>query len=680
MTFATFPSWVVAVGAALLLALVTLLYRLRVRRTPVALAGATLWQQAVRQLPPRRLGGRWRRPLAWLLSLLLVLLLWLAAAGLRNPLADDGRRHVYYLDASAWLLGAGAFDAARAALERDVAARPAAQREVLLGDGMPSLLLAGDERTALLRARLRDSAARARPSGFPAWLASAGREGSDTLVHYYGAAPVLAAARGARPAGVQVEASFLAPPLAGNRGIVALGAAPAASGRWDAVDVLVALDAVGGPPPGRDALDVRLDGRPLPAGIRTVDDATGMLLTDVPAAGGTLQVALRQRDHFAADDAAALVLPMRRRLRVGVVGTLPPTLRDVLALDPSLQQVAPLQAQVLVVAADADADADAAAGAGVPALRLAAASGGAPAFRFTVRAATEQQALADHLGALGIDQARNTAIADELGRAVGVDVAQGRSAKSRPGRNCSRPTAALRSRRPCRCSSTAACTGWPTRRRGCRMRLPGSRCSRRCCCRAWASPRRCGSARWATAWCCPPPACTRSPASRCRWGCSTAPSPAASPRPPRRPRAAARRRPRSRVAIWPARRCCWRCCCAVSNGGCMCAAGYPEDADGHGVAIALGGRAAGAAAAAMVALVAAATLAAVAARGAAGLRGARPGPAVAVVARKRAGPGRGAGPARGAAAAAARRVAAATAAAPGCQRIRHAQQRAATGR
>ncbi|PPT87784.1 hypothetical protein [Xanthomonas theicola] len=425
MTFATFPSWVVAVGAALLLALVTLLYRLRVRRTPVALAGATLWQQAVRQLPPRRLGGRWRRPLAWLLSLLLVLLLWLAAAGLRNPLADDGRRHVYYLDASAWLLGAGAFDAARAALERDVAARPAAQREVLLGDGMPSLLLAGDERTALLRARLRDSAARARPSGFPAWLASAGREGSDTLVHYYGAAPVLAAARGARPAGVQVEASFLAPPLAGNRGIVALGAAPAASGRWDAVDVLVALDAVGGPPPGRDALDVRLDGRPLPAGIRTVDDATGMLLTDVPAAGGTLQVALRQRDHFAADDAAALVLPMRRRLRVGVVGTLPPTLRDVLALDPSLQQVAPLQAQVLVVAADADADADAAAGAGVPALRLAAASGGAPAFRFTVRAATEQQALADHLGALGIDQARNTAIADELGRAVGVDVAQG---------------------------------------------------------------------------------------------------------------------------------------------------------------------------------------------------------------------------------------------------------------
>nr|WP_180166568.1 hypothetical protein [Stenotrophomonas sp. SbOxS2]NYT99419.1 hypothetical protein [Stenotrophomonas sp. SbOxS2] len=368
--------------------------------------------------------------MAWLLSLLLVLLLWMAAAGPRNPLSDDGQHHVYYLDASAWLMSDGAFGAARAALERDVAGAPTGARQVVLGDGVASLLLASDEPLALLQARLRDATARARPSAFASWLASVsalgqgdGQAQGDIVVHYYGAAPVLRAARETLPAGVQVEAAFLTQPLSSNRGIIALGAAPAASGRWDTVDVRVALDAAGAPVPGEDDLTIALDGKPLPAGVGSSSDGAGVLLTDLPADGSMLQIALRQGDAFAADDGASLLLPIRRPLRVGVAGTLPSALQDVLSLDPSLQLVDAAQAQVLVVAEGAIAATD------VPTLQLVAAAGGDPAFHFTVRDIDGEIALAGNLQALGLDQARNTAIANELGRPVGVDVSQGKVAR-----------------------------------------------------------------------------------------------------------------------------------------------------------------------------------------------------------------------------------------------------------
>ncbi|QJD66654.1 hypothetical protein HG421_02210 [Xanthomonas campestris pv. badrii] len=426
--FANLSSGLVAAGAAILLVLVTALYLLKVRRRSIALAGATLWQQALRQVPPRLLGSRWHRPLGWLLSLLLVWLLWLAAAAPQLASGDDGRRHVFYLDASAWMLADAGFDAARQALERDVAALPGAHREVILGEALPALLLAPDERAALLPARLRQARAQPLPSGFQAWLSTVAGGGSHaTVVHYYGAGPVYAAARAARPAGVWLQAAFVAAPLDTNRGIVALGAAPAASLRWDAVDVRVGLDAVGAPLPTPDALEITLDGKPLPAGVSVQAAADGLLLKDVPAHGGTMQVALRQGDRFPIDDSAALVLPLRAPLRVALVGELPQAVQDVLALDPSLQVVTLPQAQVQVLALAPGQTPQA----GLPTLHLVSATAGTSAFRFTVRDAQAQDALAAHLDALGLDQARNAAIADQLGRAVGIDIVHGNRAQVR---------------------------------------------------------------------------------------------------------------------------------------------------------------------------------------------------------------------------------------------------------
>jgi hypothetical protein len=407
-------------GAAVLVAAITALYLLKVRRRRIALAGAPLWQQAQRQAPPRLLGGRFRRPLAWLLSLLIVMLLWWAAAGLRGQAHDDGREHLFYLDGSAWLLGDGRFDAAREAVQRDVAATPGGRHRVVLGGQVGALLLAPGEPPALLAARLRQAQAQALPSTFPAWLRSPGARVSGAVVHYYGAQPVFDAAGAGLAEGAELRAGYLAPAVDGNRGIVSLGSAAAASGRWDAVDVQIVATAASAALPAVESLQLSLDGQPLPA--RPVAGTTpgSWWLRDLPAAGGLLAVQLAEADGFPADDTAALRLPLRRPLPVTLSASVPAVVRDVIAVDPSLQLVSADRAQVQVLAAG-DAPRDT-----LPALRLIAADtagSGAAAFRFQVPTDAQAASIAGRLAALGLDQAGNTALAEELRRPVGVDVA-----------------------------------------------------------------------------------------------------------------------------------------------------------------------------------------------------------------------------------------------------------------
>jgi hypothetical protein len=418
VNFALLPWAAVLAGGGLIAALLYLLQRLQARRRSVHLPTAMLWQQVARELPPRVLGRRFHRWLAWLLSVLIALLLWLAFAGPQATSSGDGQRQLFYLDASAWMLSDGAFEQARDALVADVARVPAAQREVHLGDAGNSVLLRAGEPLALLSKRLQGVHAQANPSGFGRWLAAiAGeRPASQTLqVRYYGAQAELAMT-GRAPAGIDLLYGHLATVLPRNRGIVNFGVAAAASGDARKVDVLLELAASGMPLPRLDALHFVLDGRRyVPAAVLAL--APGKwLLRDVAGAGGELAVTLDQDDDFAADDSARLRLPQRAPIRVALEAGVPASVRDAIELDPGLQIVAAAQAQVSVqLAARSRAGT-------LPTLLLADPASQHSAFVFGYVSATEQDALRASLPEIGVSQVMNAALAEHLQRAVGVDL------------------------------------------------------------------------------------------------------------------------------------------------------------------------------------------------------------------------------------------------------------------
>jgi hypothetical protein len=91
--------------AALLLLLIavpiTLLYVLRVRLRRAPVSSLMFWQQALADQPPRAFWQRFRHLFSWLLQMLLLLLLVLAAADLRWGISGNAQRVVIVLDVSA---------------------------------------------------------------------------------------------------------------------------------------------------------------------------------------------------------------------------------------------------------------------------------------------------------------------------------------------------------------------------------------------------------------------------------------------------------------------------------------------------------------------------------------------------------------------------------------------------
>ncbi|MCE4557945.1 hypothetical protein [Pelomonas cellulosilytica] len=414
--FSLLPAWLAYAGAVALAAGLFLLQRLRVRPRVVVLPSAMLWRLAAIEAPPRTLYQRFRGWPAYLLSLLLVLLLWSVVVGLqRAPEAALGR-HVFYLDNSVLLTPDGRLDRARQALLDDVARVPAAQREVVLGDALGTRLLAPGEPLGLLQTRLQAVAAEIRPSTFAGWARQRPSPGGEPLtLHYYGAWPAAEAAR--PPAGARLAWGYVAPAVPNNRGIVSLGAWPARSGTWGRVDVLVGTMAQQGAAPDLGQLSFSLDGRPFSADGARAAGPAAWVLRDVVADGRTLRVALRQGDAFAADDAAALVLPRLQRVAVAVGPGVPTAVADVIRHDPSLQRVDEPQAQVVVRAGGEGASA-------APALRLVPAASQASAFAVKVPGPTQPDAGAT-LVALGLSGLEAGPLADRLNRSIGIDLETG---------------------------------------------------------------------------------------------------------------------------------------------------------------------------------------------------------------------------------------------------------------
>lgn len=413
-------GWPVTVAGIIALAgIVYLLQRLRTERRVLRLPTAGLWAQAMRDSPARVLGGRFRYWIAYLLILAIALLLWLSAA---HPQAASsaagGRMQLFYLDNSALMTPGRDLAQAKRALLADVRATPADRRAVVLGDAVGTRLLAPGESASLLSRRLDMIATEARPSRFESWLRQAGR--GPAMIRYYGGWGAARDAVGSVSPTPSVRYGYLADAVADNRGIVAFGVTPAASGLVGKADALVTVAAAHGPAPTASDLRWTMDGHDAtPARIEPLGSGQ-FVARDLDAAGGMLGVALAKGDGFAADDSARLRLVDRRSLRVALLDGTPASVRAVVAADPSLAVVPGAQAQVVVGSAGAVRGIDR------PALILSDPASQSQAFTFAGPGEADGGEVSGRLEALGLARLDAGALADALHRPIGVDVRDAR--------------------------------------------------------------------------------------------------------------------------------------------------------------------------------------------------------------------------------------------------------------
>jgi len=257
-------------GLALLGGAVFLLQRLRVRRDERIVPSTLFWLEAQKESQARKLTERFRSPLVFALLMAIVSLLWIAFAG---PLraSQNHASTIVFVDASAAMQREAASGGTRldAALERAevlLDKLPRAQRSLVLVGENTTTLLGPGEALELLESRraqlatgtvaagpataLRDAigtlldarsassiaqATDAMPLSSRAW-----KPGSDATVVAIGA-PASLDALHALVADEQLKLETLVIPASetANEGILAFGAAPAASGLANTADVYI---------------------------------------------------------------------------------------------------------------------------------------------------------------------------------------------------------------------------------------------------------------------------------------------------------------------------------------------------------------------------------------------------------------------------------------------------------
>ncbi|GLK48330.1 hypothetical protein GCM10017620_13030 [Brevundimonas intermedia] len=420
MSFLSLPVWAVIAGAFGLAALLFALQILKARQKLVRIAAAGLWAQAARVTPLRVFRQRFQRWLAYLLIVAIALLLWFAGARPEMAPARDAADHIFYLDASAGLMGRDDLAQARRALIADARNTDPARRRVYLDGAVATPLLQPGENLALLSQRLDGVRARPAPSSFAEAFVSPELDGAasprrPTVFHYYGAWS------GARPvtpsAGRRLVYGYLAAPTPDNRGIVALGASPAASGDAGRADILVEAIGADGVSLPADALRFSRDGRDV--AVETLARPDGRLVVrDVIADGGLFAVRLARSDAFPADDQAGLRLPDRRPVRVALSPGAPAAVVRAVRLNPAFTVTAPQDAQVVVRRGSEWF------GEGRPALVVSQA-GDQSAFVFTYGADEAEPNLAGALDALGVSAIETQALARFTRRDVAAETRPG---------------------------------------------------------------------------------------------------------------------------------------------------------------------------------------------------------------------------------------------------------------
>lgn len=412
--------WAVIAGAVGLAALLFALQILKARQKLVRIAAAGLWAQAARVTPLRVFRQRFQRWLAYLLILTIALLLWIAGARPEMTPGRDAADHIFYLDASAVLMGRDDLAQARRALIADARNTDPARRAVYLDGAVATPLLQPGENLALLSQRLDDVKARPAPSSFAHAVAGseldgAASSGRPSVIHYYGA---WSGARTVAPsADRRLVYGYLAAPTPDNRGVVALGASPAASGDAVRADILVEAIGADGRPLPADALRFSREGRDV--GVETLARPDGRLIVrDVVADGALFTVRLARSDAFPADDQASLRLPDERPVNVALSPGAPAAVVRAVRLNPAFSVTAPQDAQVVVRRSGERFGEDR------PAL-VVTQSGDQPAFVFTYGVGEPEPDLSGALDALGMSDVETQALARTTRRDVSAETRQG---------------------------------------------------------------------------------------------------------------------------------------------------------------------------------------------------------------------------------------------------------------
>ncbi|MEW6537894.1 MAG: hypothetical protein AB1448_04800 [Pseudomonadota bacterium] len=420
MSFPYLPMWAVIAGAVGLAALLFALQILKARQKLVRIAAAGLWAQAARVTPLRVFRQRFQRWLAYLLILTIALLLWIAGARPEMTPGRDAADHIFYLDASAVLMGRDDLAQARRALIADARNTDPARRAVYLDGAVATPLLQPGENLALLSQRLDDVKARPAPSSFAHAVAGseldgAASSGRPSAIHYYGA---WSGARTVAPsADRRLVYGYLAAPTPDNRGVVALGASPAASGDAVRADILVEAIGADGRPLPADALRFSREGRDV--GVETLARPDGRLIVrDVVADGALFTVRLARSDAFPADDQASLRLPDERPVNVALSPGAPAAVVRAVRLNPAFSVTEPQDAQVVVRRSGERFGEDR------PAL-VVTQSGDQPAFVFTYGVGEPEPDLSGALDALGMSDVETQALARTTRRDVSAETRQG---------------------------------------------------------------------------------------------------------------------------------------------------------------------------------------------------------------------------------------------------------------
>ena len=418
MSFANLPLLGVLGGIAGIAALLFLLQLLRIRHVEVPVPTTLFWRAAARDAPVRVLRGVFRHPLAYLLVLAICTLLWLAFAG---PEAHDDRTSAYrvlFLDGSAHSAAGDEFEQAVEKLKSDLAGLPDAGREVIWGGARNIKLLKAGEDRLLLDHRLAALAPEAAPSALNEQLRLISLPGvvpeSLELV-VYGRAPADPDVLEALPAGTRVSRAIDYPESGPNLGVAALGVNPAASGRWDRLDLLLRIGGTPGASPV-DAVAVHVNGQPLDDGrLEWLDDDLAVV-RDLAADGSSVEVGLETDDDLALDDIARLALPVRRVIRVALAGDLDPAVRHAIDADPGLEVVAE-DPSIVIRQQAAETSGD------LPALDFVPAADQETAFEIAYTGDdTAELALRSSVAALGLDLIDAAGIAAEAQRPVGVQL------------------------------------------------------------------------------------------------------------------------------------------------------------------------------------------------------------------------------------------------------------------
>lgn len=350
MSLLNLSPFFLLLGIAALAGILYWLHRLRVRHRDQQVVTTLFWKEAIEETRARVLSVRFRHLLVYLFLLAICSLLWLGLAEPHRSRPGE-RDHWLLLDASAAMASGTRFDDSVALLEEQLETLPPDARRVVLCASRSVCLLAPGEPGFLLGERLSNWKPEACPSTLE-WhvrhIAQTQRDGRPVTITLVGSGVVRPALLDLLPETVEVRrlgrsASASSSGVASrNCGITGLGVAPARSGAWDRVDVLVERQ---GSIDLAPTLFIRLDGVPLATEVERVptDDGEQVHLRELPALGQLLEVVQSNAgsapDDLGFDDVASLRLPLRHRIGVWVSPSLQPVLGPLLAADAGVERI-----------------------------------------------------------------------------------------------------------------------------------------------------------------------------------------------------------------------------------------------------------------------------------------------------------------------------------------------------